>query len=70
VKDAENFVERASLETFTSVLAGESREFKLNFQNTINIPVSDLTYEFRIWVRANGSAIIERIPVFVTVKAE
>lgn len=70
IGDPEEFISRSSLETFTAVPPGESRTFTLTFQNNMNIPISDVSYEFRIWVRALGSAILERIPVFVTLKAD
>ena len=70
IGDPEEFISRSSLETFTAVPPGESRTFTLTFQNNMNIPISDVTYEFRIWVRARGSAILERVPVFVTLKAD
>lgn len=70
VGDPEEFIERSSLETFSDVEAGETRTFSLSFQNTSQVPVRDIEYELRIWVRSNGSAILERVPVVVAVKAK
>jgi hypothetical protein len=62
-----DWVDQASLQSFDGVLPGQTREFTINLPRNMRTGIVDQRYKVYLWVRADGSAIVKRVLIPISI---